>query len=193
MKIYLIPVLLLSIGATLADAQNRPAEPLPEAPLPSQRTALPAPKPSTIYNESYVVRAGYMCGAGASTSPVATKPTTGCGVGFTFIPLPIFTEIGIMAPQANRSYFTGYVSVDGSIPLASMKLAYLPMAIVGYSRLFETGHAFDYGLALAMPHKGKPGDYPTSLRLELRDYWTFANPTQHNVMLRLGWMSVETD
>jgi hypothetical protein len=56
-----------------------------------------------------------------------------------------------------------------------------------YSRLFETGHALDYGLALALPPFSK------SLRVELRDYWTFANPTQHNVVLRVGWMGEESD
>jgi hypothetical protein len=98
-----------------------------------------------------------------------------------------------MAPQANRSYLTGYVSVDGSIPLARPSSKYLPMAIIGYSRLFETGHAFDYGLALALPRFTKTTDDSKSLRIELRDYWTFANPTQHNVMLRVGWMTAATD
>jgi hypothetical protein len=70
---------------------------------------------------------------------------------------------------------------------------YLPMAFVGYSRLFETGHSFDYGLALAIPRPGKHADSSDSLRIELRDYWTFANPSQHNVMLRVGWMSEVAD
>jgi len=96
-----------------------------------------------------------------------------------------------MGPQANRSYLSGYISLDGNIPLARPSAKYLPLAIVGYSRLFETGHALDYGLALALPRFGKPKDPSDSLRIELRDYWTFANPTQHNVVLRIGWMSEE--
>jgi len=111
----------------------------------------------------------------------------------TFIPLPLFVEVGVMGPQANRSYLSGYLSLDTSIPLVRPSTRYLPLAIVGYSRLFETGHALDYGLALAMPRPGKQKDYGESLRIELRDYWTFANPSQHNIMLRIGWMGVETD
>jgi hypothetical protein len=80
------------------------------------------------------------------------------------------------------------MSVDGRIPLAPASIKYQPQAIVGYSRLFETGHALDYGLALALPRFTKQSDNSNSLRIELRDYWTFANPAQHNVMLRVGWM-----
>ncbi len=111
----------------------------------------------------------------------------------TLVPLPVFIEVGIMGPQANRSYLSGYISLDSSIPLAPSSSTYLPMAIVGYSRLFEIGHALDYGLALALPRFSKHRDDSKSLRIELRDYWTFANPTQHNIMLRVGWMGEETD
>ncbi len=49
----------------------------------------------------------------------------------------------------------------------------------------------DYGLALALPRFSKKTDDSKSLRIELRDYYTFANPTQHNIMLRVGWMGKE--
>jgi len=65
--------------------------------------------------------------------------------------------------------------------------------MIGYSRLFETGHSLDYGLALAVPRPGKPKDPSSSLRIELRDYCTFANPAQHNVVIRIGWMSEVSD
>jgi putative flippase GtrA len=164
--------------------------PIPDAPVPH-------PAPTTAYHTSpsdtYFYNVGAFCGVGASTSPTATKPTIGCGAGLTVIPLPVFFEVGVMAPQANRSTLTGYISLDSSIPLARPTTKYLPMAIVGYSRLFETGHAFDYGVALALPRFSKKKDDSKSLRIELRDYWTFANPTQHNVMLRIGWMGEEAD
>jgi hypothetical protein len=184
MKTYAHRALLLPLALTLhviAHAQ------LPEAPVP-QHT-----KPAAYSNESYTYNAGVFCGTGASTSSIATKPTVGCGAGITFVPLPVFLEFGLMAPQANRSNVSGYISVDGSIPLAKPTAKYLPMAIVGYSRLFETGHSLDYGLALALPRPGHSSDSLKSLRLELRDYCTFASPTQHNIMLRIGWMSAVTD
>jgi putative flippase GtrA len=144
-------------------------------------------------NDTYLYHVGAFCGIGASTSPAASKPAAGCGAGMTLVPLPVFIEVGVMAPQANRSYLSGYISLDSSIPLIRSSSKYLPMAIVGYSRLFETGHAFDYGLALALPRFSKHTDESKSLRIELRDYWTFANPNQHNVMLRVGWMGEEAD
>ena len=54
----------------------------------------------------------------------------------------------------------------------------------GYTRMFETGHALDYGLGYVVPLDDKHG-----LQIEAKDYWTFANPNQHNVVLRVGWVS----
>lgn len=178
-------------GTSASSAEGQVAAPaLPQAPPPQPAsTTMYHPKASA----SYISRAGTSCGVGASTSPAATKPTGSCGVGITLLPFPIFFEAGVMTPQANRSYLSGYISVDGSIPLARPTTRYLPLAIVGYSRLFETGHALDYGLALALPRFGKHKETTDSLRIELRDYWTFANPAQHNVLLRIGWMGIATD
>jgi hypothetical protein len=162
---------------------------LPQAPKP--QIARPAPKYDPTNGYFYDI--GVFCGTGASTSTVATKPTLGCGAGMTFMPLPIFVEFGVMGPQANRSYLSGYISVDGTIPLYRGKSFYVPAAIVGYSRLFETGHALDYGLALYTPRLSKHKDSTEHLRIELRDYYTFANPNQHNIMLRVGWMSELSD
>ena len=92
-----------------------------------------------------------------------------------------------MAPQANRSYLSGYYSADARIPLYFPRSSYLPSALFGYSRLFETGHSLDYGLTLALPRNGHK-ETGASYRLELRDYWTFANPSQHNIEFRVGWM-----
>ncbi len=165
---------------------------LPDAPsqaAPQRKTPVRDYPPDA---EAYT--GGVFCGSGASTSTAGTKPTFGCGAGISFIPLPIFIEVGVMGPQANRSNVSGYLSLDGHIPLARTTTTYLPIAIVGYSRLFETGHALDYGISLATPRWG-PGrkDASKSMRIELRDYWTFANPTQHNVMLRVGWTTVLPD
>jgi hypothetical protein len=184
--------ILFSAAATAQTLQ--PAH--TESPGPSTSSQLPqAPSPQpppTVYparaSDSYLWHAGVLCGSGASTSPAATKPTAGCGAGITLAPLPVFLEVGLMGPQANRSDLSGYISLDGDIPLARSTAKYLPMILVGYSRLFETGNSLDYGLVLALPRLGKPKDPSSSLRIELRDYCTFANPTQHNIQLRIGWM-----
>jgi len=182
-------LVLLSTVETRAHGQTSTGTDAVTPKLPSAPTPGYHPKPS----DSYTYNAGAFCGMGASASSVSTKPAVGCGAGITFVPTPLFLEVGVMGPQANRSYLSGYISVDGIIPLARSTNVYLPIAIVGYSRLFETGHALDYGLALALPRFGKRKDSSDSLRIELRDYWTFANPAQHNVMLRVGWMSEVND
>lgn len=177
--------LLCGIFGTPLYAQSLP---LPETPVPHRVTAY-RPKP----NDSYQWNAGVLCAIGGSVSSVAAKPTLGCGAGLTFAPLPLFFEVGVMGPQAHRSSVSGYLSLDGSLRLARADVRYLPFVLAGYSRLFETGHALDYGVALATPRPGKHADPTGSLRLELRDYWTFANPNQHNVVLRVGWMNIVRD
>ncbi len=107
-----------------------------------------------------------------------------------FIPF-LFFEFGVMAPQAAHSDISGYISFDAKIPLAHVDTRYLPVLIGGYSRLFETGHAVDYGIALAVPRKSD-GE-PRSYQFEFRDYWTFADPHQHNIMLRIGWLVGASD
>jgi putative flippase GtrA len=183
------PQILESESAPISSSQMSTLAP---GQAPTSQPVSPSAYPSKP-NDTYLYHVGAFCGIGASTSPAASKPAAGCGAGMTLVPLPVFIEVGIMAPQANRSYLSGYISLDSSIPLIRSWSKYLPMAIVGYSRLFETGHAFDYGLALALPRFSKRKDDSRSLRIELRDYWTFANPNQHNVMLRVGWMGEEAD
>lgn len=186
--VYLLAaaVLLSSSHCLLAQPPSAPRSTLPEAPS-AQSTYQPSP------SASYLANVGILCGAGASTSSVASKPTAGCGVGMTLLPLPIFFELGLLGPHANRSYLSGYVSIDANIPLAPPSHTYLPLAFLGYSRLFETGHALDYGLALALPRPGKRNATSDSMRIELRDVYTFANPAQHNVSLRFGLMSAASD
>jgi hypothetical protein len=188
-----LPLLVAPVVKAASAQEHVTISELPEEPI----LQVPPPKPTAqkplADGDQYFATAGAFCGTGASTSRVQTIPTVGCGLGVTLVPLPIFFEFGVMTPQANRSYLTGYISVDGSVPLYKPVATYLPMAFVGYSRLFETGYSFDYGLALAIPRPGKHADSSDSLRIELRDYWTFANPSQHNVMLRVGWMSEVAD
>ena len=145
------------------------------------------PKPSSPGLGAYEwwARAGLTCGAGASISDIAGKPAAQCGALFG---LPYFDlETGIMGPQAHRSSASGYLSANGWIPLYAMKdaarLPGVPLVTGGYTRMFETGHALDYGFAYAHPI-----DDEHSIQFEVRDYWTFANPDQHNVVFRVVWL-----
>jgi hypothetical protein len=57
----------------------------------------------------------------------------------------------------------------------------LPFASAGYTRLFGTGNAINFGGGI---------DYRLSqtraIRAEVRDYYSFSSPAQHNVGLRIG-------
>jgi len=204
MRVHRIAVSAALLVLTAAARPQTPAS-APTANPPSQQPPASAPEPpappapnSSAPGGSYLYHWGIFEGAGVSTSAATGSkpvidPTGDWGAGLTLAPLPVFFEFGVMSPQANRSYVSGYFSLDGSVPLAPPGTKYRPMAIAGYSRLYETGHALDYGLARALPRLGKPRDDSRSLRMELRDYCTFANPTQHNAMQRIGWMRPETD
>jgi len=74
--------------------------------------------------------------------------------------------------------------VDALIPFKQLGNKYgVPLVVGGYTRMFETGHALDYGVAFA-----KPIDRSHSIQFEVRDYWAFANPNQHNIVFRVVWL-----
>jgi hypothetical protein len=155
----------------IATAQTQPAKPS-------------TPEPS-VGAYGWFGQAGLTCGAGASYSSIATKPTVQCGAIFGF---PFFQlETGVMGPQANRSAGSAYLSTNLWLPLMPLQdlgnKREVPLLVGGYTRMFETGNALDYGLAFA-----HPSDKSHSLQFEARDYWAFSDPHQHNVVFRLVWL-----
>jgi hypothetical protein len=135
---------------------------------------------------NWLYQAGLTCGAGVSTSQAAIKPTVQCGGLLTMTPFFEF-EVGAMGPQASQSQVSGYLSTNLWIPLRGLrdspKTRAIPFLSGGYTRMFETGHALDYGAGYAYPL-----DHDQSIRFEARDYWTFSNPRQHNVIFRVVWL-----
>lgn len=148
----------------------------------SPAQAKPEPTGAGAYN--WFVRAGLTCGAGASESTAAVEPTVQCGGTAAIMPF-LDLEVGVMGPQANRSPVSGYLSTNAVIPLMPPEKAkqVLPLVVGGYTRMFETGNALDYGLAFAHPL-----DSSHSLQFEVRDYWANANPAQHNIVFRVVWL-----
>jgi hypothetical protein len=157
----------------------------------SAQTLPDAPEEQVVAKDTggaydYAFWAGWGCGAGASASSVALKPTLQCGVIFGG---PLFhLEAEVMGPQANQSAVSGYLSVNSALPLASAKQFGkkhgAPLLVGGYTRMFETGNALDYGLAYELPT-----DAGHSIQVEVRDYWAFSSPSQHNVVLRVLWLT----
>jgi len=70
---------------------------------------------------------------------------------------------------------------DGTPMWADRGWKLLPFASAGYTRLFGTGNAVNFGGGF---------DYRLShtraIRAEIRDYYSFSTPHQHNVALRIG-------
>jgi hypothetical protein len=142
----------------------------------------PAPKSAGIGAYEWNYRAGLTCGEGASETSASVKPTAQCGALFTFLPF-LDLEAGVMGPQANRSSVSGYLSTDVVLPLGHQTKQGLPLFVGGYTRMFETGNALDYGLALS-----RTIDSTHSIQFEARDYWANANPNQHNIVFRVVWL-----
>ena len=167
-------MLLLAIGllAGIASAQTQ--------------TATPANAPVSSGAYDWFGRAGWVCAVGASTSSVATKPTAQCG---GILSGPLFDlEAGVMGPQAGKSAVSAYLSTNLWIPLIPFSrfgdAHGMPLAVGGYTRMFQTGNALDYGVAYA-----HAVDSSHSVQLEARDYWAFSNPAQHNVVFRVVWLT----
>jgi hypothetical protein len=137
---------------------------------PSVAPAKAATPPSSMGAYEWLYRAGLTCGTGASNSLLATKPTVQCGGSFSFFLPFLDLEVGVMGPQANQSAVSGYLRANSFFPLIPSKHLGnkygVPLVVGGYTRMFETGHALDYGLAFAHPI-----DEYHSVQFEVRDYW----------------------
>lgn len=128
---------------------------------------------------------GLLCAGGASIGATTLKPTLQCG---GLISGPFFDlEAGAMGPQATKSNTSGYLSANAWAPLIRARELGnkfgVPLLVGGYTRMFETGNALDYGVAFAHPI-----DKAHSLQFEVRDYRVFGSPDQHNVMFRMVWL-----
>lgn len=179
-----LATVLLPLAASGQDSSSLPAQTAPQ-----QRSAPPyrTPPPGSDDQEGaygFLYRFQAACGLGSSVSELTAKPAGMCGVGATVLPYAV-TEFGVMGPQAHHSSVSGYLSEDLVIPVAPSATRSWhghPLGIFGYTRLFETGHALDYGVGYE-----RHIDAFHSLQFELRDYYTFANPNMHNVFLRAVW------
>jgi hypothetical protein len=95
--------------------------------------------------------------------------------GSAFASVDYMTSFGEKAKGRTRSG-TPYWSDRG------WKL--LPFASAGYTKLFGTGNAVNFGggFEYRLPNK------ISAIRAEVRDYYSFSTPPQHNVALRIGFV-----
>jgi hypothetical protein len=89
---------------------------------------------------------------------------------------------GYVEPCSNLKTGSGLLSLN-YVPSwkVDQKGRYLPFATVGYTRLFEIGHALNFGGGLDLRLNNQH-----AVRFEVRDFYMPARPAQHNVGLRIG-------
>lgn len=168
-------ILAIAIGTTSPMAQGQ------SKPVPPNVQSVP-PNVGGAYGS--FGRLGLACGGGATYSASATAPAglRGLVLGAAFFDL----EVGIQGAQAAPSSGSGYLSANAWFPLRSPQAKYgFPLLQGGYTRIFKSGSGVDYGLAYAFP---LDYSHSHSIQLEARDYWVFANPQQHDVVLGIAWL-----
>jgi len=103
-------------------------------------------------------------------------------IGFGF-------ESGYVGPFSNLKTGSGLLSLN-YIPSwkVDKKGRFLPFASAGYTRLYEIGHAVNFGGGLDIRLKNWH-----AIRFEVRDYYTPGQPVQHNVGFRVGWITYIAD
>jgi hypothetical protein len=124
-----------------------------------------------------VISGGHAQGAaqfGASLDQTAP----GAGVGYLF-------EVGYIGRWSKHTSGSAVFSANYMAAWEFHKRMprALPFATVGYSRLFGTGNAVNFGGGIDYLLGDKQ-----ALRIEVRDYFAFTAPRQHNVGLRVGWV-----
>jgi hypothetical protein len=98
-------------------------------------------------------------------------------------------ESGYIGPISNLKSGSGLLSIN-YIPSwkADKQARFLPFATAGYTRLFELGHAVNFGGGLDFRLNDSH-----AIRFEARDYYAPDRPAQHNVGLRIGWVTYIAD
>jgi hypothetical protein len=130
----------------------------------------------------------YFAGPGTTLSHGTAQAATQFGASFDGAPpnswFGLLFEVGYVAPWSNFKAGSAFLSANYMAAWSlDKKQRWLPFATVGYSRLFGTGNAANFGGGLDYRYKNND-----AIRFELRDYATFTGPRQHDVALRFGFV-----
>ena len=165
--------------------------------LPTHAQDAASPKFTAFAGAGLLATQGHSKGefqAGASFD----EAPPGAWGGFSF-------EGGYLGPWARLKSGSAFLSADymaswsfgpkGSGRTASGKPYWsdrgwkvLPFASAGYTRLFGTGNAVNFGGGIDYRL-----DNRYAIRFELRDYYAPASPSQQNVAFRIGWVAYVED
>lgn len=91
-------------------------------------------------------------------------------------------ELGFVGPLPGGHPVDGLASFDLMFANKVPRRSLYPFLTGGYTRMFVTGNAVNFGLGLDF---GKD-EYKEVVRIELRDYYLFTGPQQHVIGLRIG-------
>jgi hypothetical protein len=96
-------------------------------------------------------------------------------------------ELGLAGPLPKGNKVDGLVSLDYMFANEVPRWNAFPFVTVGYTRLFVTGNALNFGLGMDF------GSDERLVRIELRDYYLVTGPAQHVVGLRIGFGKLIAD
>jgi|WetSurMetagenome_2_1015567.scaffolds.fasta_scaffold114828_3 hypothetical protein len=100
-------------------------------------------------------------------------------------PFGLILEFGYAGPVNELGDGSALLSVNYAPELVLSHRKRLSLfATAGYTRLFGTGNALNYGGGLNFYNKGGT----RALRLEVRDYLRFAGFKEHSAALRIGYL-----
>ena len=178
MKTFLLSLLLSIAIAAEARAQNQPAASPPDPYASGAGT-------DCAYANAFVgpsLSAGGNSEKASFTGGVTIGQYFARTLGKGIFASPQF-ELGMVGPLPGGHPVDGFASVDAMFSNKSPPHRLYPSLTVGYSRMFVTGNAANFGLGIDF---GKD-EYKRIVRIELRDYYLFSGPRQHVVSLRIGF------
>lgn len=150
-----------------------------------------------------------LAGAGILTAQGHSRGEFQAGASFDEAPpdakYGFLFEGGYLGPWADRKSGSAFFSADymaewnlgksgaghtpkGQVYWRDRGWKFFPFAAAGYTRLFGTGSAvnfgggFDYRL-----------NHNHAIRVDIRDYYSPSSPAQHNVIIRIGWVAYLPD
>jgi hypothetical protein len=181
----LLVALLFPGSVVIAQA---PSQAPTQTPPPAAAQPQPPPPARASHEYDFLYQASAFVGFGAQTANqrTSTSGQLGASVGFV-VPnayLGMNVEGGYLGPWSRFGSGSGLASVNYLSQWQSGTFSkWKPFATVGYSRLFATGNAVNYGGGIDCRLSRS-----SALRIEVRDYYTPSGPGGHNVALRIGWL-----
>ena len=100
-----------------------------------------------------------------------------------------FFEVGTMGPFPARNAPAAFVGFDLGLTFLPSPRSHTVFALPGgYTYVFSQGNAINFGLSVDRYYKPYH-----AIRVEVRDYLTFAGSVEHNIAIRIGWHAAVHD